>query len=107
MPSLDSLATLSGLMVFFGTFALLYSRLTAAAALFMIDGAAGVGVFWERWSRETPHHMKVMAIFDGVTPSNAEWALLSTHLPVLLLGLIILTAASRRKMEANAFNGNE
>ena len=45
MPNLDSLATLSGLLVFLATLALFYGRLIPAAALFMIDGAAGVGVF--------------------------------------------------------------
>lgn len=74
MPSLDSLATLSGLMVFFGTLAAFYGRMIPAAALFMIDGAAGVGMFWERWSGATDHHMQVSALFDSHAPSSSEWA---------------------------------
>ncbi len=77
LPGLDSLATLSGVLVFLGTLALFYKKLVPASALFIIDGAAGVGVFWERWSRETDHHMEVTAAFSGVAPSADQWALLA------------------------------
>ena len=89
MPSIDSLATVSGLLTFFGTAALLYKRFTPAALLFIIDGSAGTAIFWDRWSRETGHHVQVSALFSGVAPTAGEWALLATHLPLLVVGLMI------------------
>jgi hypothetical protein len=92
--AVESLATLSGILVFLGTLALLYRWFVVAAALFIVDGAAGVGVFWERWSSQTDAHMKVTAVLSGAPPSADQWGILLTHLPVLFGGLVVLAAVS-------------
>jgi hypothetical protein len=103
VPHLDSLATLSGLLTFFGTAALLYKRFTPAAILFVIDGSAGTGIFWDRWSRETGHHVQVSALFSGVAPRTADLELLATHLPLLVIGLVILAAVAWRNGGEHGF----
>jgi hypothetical protein len=81
-------------MVFFGALALCYRRFAPAAVLFIIDGAAGVGIFWDRWSREAGHHVQISTLFAGVAPGGDDLALLATHLPLLLVGLAILGVLS-------------
>ena len=101
MPQLSSLATISGLLTFFGTAALLYRRFTLAALLFVIDGSAGTGIFWDRWSREAGHHVQVSALFSGVPPREADWVLLGTHFPLLLAGLAIIGVVGLRTREGS------
>jgi hypothetical protein len=102
-PGFDSLLTVSGLLVFVGTLALLYRFAIPAAVLFIIDGAAGVGVFWERWSSGTDDHMQLQAVFSGVPPTMDEWGILVTHLPILLLGLTVLSFATWRSGRYHGF----
>lgn len=95
MIDLNSFQTFSGLLGFFAILALLYRRLMSAAILFTIEGAGGVGIFWERWSRLAGHQARITTLISGVRPTDAQLWLLSTHLPVLLIGVGLLIVIGR------------
>lgn len=97
MPDLHSLATFSGLMTFAGVLAFLSKRLIAAATLFIIVGSAGTAIFWDRWSERAGAQVDVNALWMAPVPSGAEMAMLLTHSPLLLAGLLILAMTVRGK----------
>ena len=78
---------------------MLNGRWTIASTLFLIAGSAGLGIFWDRWSRETGEHVQVWALFAGQAPSGEQMALLATHLPMLALGIAILAIQARRERQ--------
>lgn len=80
MPSVESLTTFSGLFAFLGTLALLNKRWTIASTLLIIAGSAGIGIFWDRWSRDTGHHVQIQTLFTGSAPSPEQLALLATQI---------------------------
>jgi hypothetical protein len=86
----NAFRTFSGLLTLLAMLALLAGRLTLASVLLIIDGSAGTGIFWDRWSRETGQHVEITALFSGVHPDRAEVGLLATHLPLLLIGIAML-----------------
>lgn len=96
MPSMESFTTFSGIMAFLATVALLRGRYTIGATILIIAGAGGVAIFWDRWSREAGPHVQVQALLSPVMPTFEQFALLATHLPMLVAGLIILAITVHR-----------
>jgi hypothetical protein len=96
VPSFESLTTFSGIFVFCATLALWHRRYTVGATLLIIAGAGGVGIFWDRWSRDAGPHVQVQALFSSDAPSGEQLILLGTHFPLLVLGLVILAISSQR-----------
>lgn len=92
----NAFRTLSGLLTLLAMLALLSRRLTLASVLLIIDGSAGTGIFWDRWSRAAGHHVELTTMFSGVRPDRADLGLLATHLPLLLIGIGILLTVSWR-----------
>jgi hypothetical protein len=90
VPNLYSLTTFSGLVVCIATIALLYRYYTIAAVLFIMDGAGGTAIFWDRWSQRAGNQVHIDSIFSPVAPTSSEWAMLVTHLPLAILGLAVL-----------------
>jgi hypothetical protein len=70
MPNLASITTFSGLLTFFGTLALLWGRPTPASVLYIIAGAGGAAVFWDRWSQRAGDQMHVTAFLSGPPRSS-------------------------------------
>jgi hypothetical protein len=96
MPNLASITTFSGLLTFFGTLALLWGRPTVASVLYIIAGAGGAAIFWDRWSQRAGDQVHVMAFLSGPSPTGSETAMLVTHFPLLLIGLALLVFTLRR-----------
>ncbi len=103
MLNADSLTTFSGLMVFFATLLLASRHFFPASVLMIADGAAGMGIFWDRWSERSGHQTQVAAIISPAPLSSHDLQLLATHLPLLLLGLVILACI----WQSNRTKGNE
>ena len=97
MVTFQSFATLSGLFLFFAFVALLNRWLTLGGLLLTVAGAAGVGVFWERWSRLTGYDVEVRAIWHPVPPTFAQAWLLGTHAAMLLGGVALLAWIAWRR----------
>ncbi|MEX0800962.1 MAG: hypothetical protein WD379_07095 [Dehalococcoidia bacterium] len=102
MPDIGSLTTFSGLMAFFGTLCLLSRQFTGAGLLLLISGAAGTGIFWDRWSERAGDQVHVTALFAGHPPSPDETAMLATHLPLLILGGSLVVAVAWRNYRQGA-----
>jgi hypothetical protein len=96
MIHFDAFRTFSGLLTLLAMLALLSRRLTPAALLLIIDGAAGTGIFWDRWSRATGHQVQLSALFSGALSRTSDLDLLVTHLPLLIIGLAIIATVSWR-----------
>ncbi len=99
MIDLHSFYTFSGLFAFGAVLALLYRCFTAAGLLLTTAGAGGVGIFWERWSRLAGDNVHVTALVSPAWPTTAQWELLGTHLPLLVCGVIIISALARKRRE--------
>ncbi len=97
MIDFNSFYTFSGLFATGALVALMYRRFTLSGLLLTIAGAAGIGIFWERWSRLAGDDVHVTALFNPVMPTTAQWELLATHVPFLVCGvaLIFMTARNR------------
>lgn len=63
---------------------------TAGGLFLTVAGAAGVGVFWERWSRLTGYEVELRALAHPVAPTSGEVALVATHGVMLLAGVALL-----------------
>lgn len=100
MPNLYSLTTFSGVVVCLATIVLLYRLFTIAAVMLIMDGAGGTAIFWDRWSERAGHQVHFSALMHAEPPTGAEVAMLVTHLPLAVLGLMILAIVTwRRKHE--------
>jgi len=99
MPDINSLTSFSGLMVFFAVLAFLYRRHVVTAVLLIVAGAAGTGIVWDRWSERAGDQVHFGAFLDPTTPKSDEIAMISTHLPLLVLGLALLTYSVMRKRQ--------
>ncbi|MBF6599335.1 MAG: hypothetical protein IVW36_02355 [Dehalococcoidia bacterium] len=62
-----------------------------------MSGSAGIGIFWERWSRLAGDDVHITALFNPVRPTTAQFELLATHLPPLLIGIGILSVMAWRR----------
>jgi len=92
--------TFSGLFVFGALVAVMNRWLTLAGLLLTVAGAAGVGIFWERWSRLAGDNVRLAALLDPVRPTPGQLELLATHLPLLAVGVVILSAVAWRNRRA-------
>lgn len=99
---LDSLGTFSGLFTFFAFVALLNRRITTGALFLTVAGAAGLGVFWDRWSRLTGYEVQIRALWNPVTPTESQVWLFVTHLTMLMAGLALLCWLAARHEGAGA-----
>ncbi len=92
----SSLYTFSGLLFVGG--ALLYSlgRPAAAATLLIIAGSGGSAVAWDRWSERTGEQVHLTAFLSPTAPSAGEITMIVTHLPLLIIGLVLLVIELRR-----------
>ncbi len=97
MPNFYSLTTFSGLVVCFATIALLYRKFTLGAVMLIMDGTGGTAIFWDRWSQRGGNQVHLNALFSAVPPTRSELAMLVTHLPLAVLGLVVLTAVTWRR----------
>ncbi len=95
MPTLASLTTVSGILGFVATLMLMMGRRAAAAVLFISAGSGGIGIFWDRWSRDSGEHARLTALFSGSAPTPDQFVLLATHVPLLVVGLIALALVVR------------
>ena len=97
MVDSQSLQTFSGLFVFFALIAAMNRWLTLAGLLLTVAGAAGVGVFWERWSRLAGYEVQVRALWHPVRPTSGQDWLLATHMGMLVIGLALLAWLAQRR----------
>jgi hypothetical protein len=102
MPDLNSLTTLSGVVVCLSTIVLFYRLFTVGAVMLIMDGAGGTAIFWDRWSARAGEQVHVTALASPVPPTSSELAMLLTHLPLAILGLCILGAVTWRRTRASA-----
>ncbi|MEX0786532.1 MAG: hypothetical protein WD939_07845 [Dehalococcoidia bacterium] len=70
-----------------------------ASALLIIAGTGGAAVAWDRWSARTGEQVHLTAFFSPVAPSAGELTMLVTHVPMLILGLVLLAVAVRHRGE--------
>jgi hypothetical protein len=96
LPNINSLTTFSGILAFAATMALLYRRGLLGSILLIIAGSGGLAIAWDRWSYESGHQVHFTALFSAKGPSSDEAAMILTHGPLLLIGLLILFFESRR-----------
>jgi hypothetical protein len=101
MIDTHSLQTFSGLFVFLALIAVLNGWHTLGGLLLTVAGAAGLGVFWERWSRLTGYEVQVRALWHPVRPTGGEAWLFATHVTMLALGASLLLWASWRRTEGS------
>jgi hypothetical protein len=97
MIDTHSLQTFSGLFVFLALVCLLNRWLTIGGLLLTVAGAAGLGVFWERWSRLTGYEVQLRALWHPVRPTAGQDWLFATHTGMLLIGLALLAWLARRR----------
>ncbi|MGH7623001.1 MAG: hypothetical protein ACREMU_11725 [Gemmatimonadaceae bacterium] len=97
MIEINSIETFSGLFLFLALVALLNRWLTLAGILLTVTGAAGFGVFWERWSRLTGHEVQIQALWDPVRPTDGQIWLFATHMTMLVMGLALLSWLAARR----------
>ena len=97
MPNIYSLTTFSGLVVCLATIALLYRHFTLGAVMLIMDGTGGTAIFWDRWSQRAGHQVHIGALLSAVPPTGSEIAMLVTHLPLAVVGLIILGVLTWQK----------
>ncbi len=93
----DAFYTFSSLFVCGALVALMNKWFTAAGITLTVAGAAGVGIFWERWSSLAGDDVHVAALVNPVAPTRGQIELLATHLPMLLAGAGILAAVAWRR----------
>lgn len=91
--------TLSGIFLCGALVALLNARPLPAAMLLTIAGAGGLGVFWERWSQRAGDDVHLAALLHPVAPTAAQWALLTSHGAILVLGIAVVAWTARRENE--------
>jgi hypothetical protein len=96
VPNLASLTTFSGLVVCIATIAIIYKHFLIGSLLFIMDGTGGTAIFWDRWSVRAGSQVHIDAIFSPVPPTSSEAAMLITHLPLVVIGLIILAVLNLR-----------
>ena len=72
MVTLASVQTFSGLFAFLALVAVLNRCLTLGGLLLTVAGAAGLGVFWERWSLRTGYEVEVRARHTGKSGCSAR-----------------------------------
>ena len=97
----QSITTFSGLFVFFALVALFNRWFTLSGLLFTVAGAAGLGVFWERWSRLTGYDVQIQALWHPVAPTHNQTELLIVHALMLACGIGLLAALAWRHREAS------
>lgn len=76
---------------------LLLGRRAVGSILYIVTGSAGVGIFWDRWSSRVGHQDQIDVLFSGEGPTTREVVMLSTHGPLLLVGLLILALMLGRR----------
>ena len=98
MVGLDwsSLYTFSGLLFIGGALMYALDRPIAAAILLIIAGSGGLAVAWDRWSERTGEQVHLTAFLSPAAPSAGEVTMLITHVPLLIVGLILLAVSFRR-----------
>lgn len=97
MIDVHSLQTFSGLFVFLALVAVLNRWFTLGGVLLTVAGAAGLGVFWERWSRLAGYEVQVRALWHPVRPTQAQYWLFASHGVMLLAGVLLLARVARRR----------
>ena len=97
MPNLYSLTTFSGLVVAFSVIVIFYRWYMLGAVFLIMDGAGGTAIFWDRWSARAGNQVHIDAMFSGVPPTSSELAMLYTHLPLAVIGLIMIGVITWRK----------
>ena len=99
MVDSQAITTFSGIFTFLA-FVVLFNRwFTLSGLLFTVAGAAGIGVFWERWSRLTGYDVQVQALWHPVPPTHDQTELLIVHTLMLLCGIALSTALAWRHRE--------
>jgi hypothetical protein len=91
MPDINSLTTFSGVLSFLAVLALLWRRWGLSGTLFTIAGSAGVAIAWDRWSQRAGDQVHFGALFSGTPLKGSEIAMITSHGPLLIIGLALLT----------------
>ena len=108
MPNFASLTTFSGLVVCLATIALLYRHFTVGAVMLIMDGAGGTAIFWDRWSQRAGNQVHIDSLLSAVPPTGSEVAMLVTHLPLAVVGLVILGVLTwRRSQEGSQHDSHQ
>jgi hypothetical protein len=98
MVGLDfsSLYTFSGLLLIGGALMYVLDRPIAAAILLIIAGSGGSAVAWDRWSARIGEQVHLTAFLSPAAPSAGEMTMIITHVPLLMVGLILLAVSFSR-----------
>jgi hypothetical protein len=88
---IESWATASVVLSVLAVVALASKRCLFASLGFAGLGFSALGIVWDQWSERTGHHMEIWAVLDPVPLTEREVFLLATHLPLLILGVILLS----------------
>ena len=72
------------------------NRLPASLALTAPQGSGGSAVAWDRWSERTGEQVHLTAFLDPAAPTAGEVTMVVTHLPLLIVGLVLLAVSFRR-----------
>lgn len=91
----SSLYTLSGLFFIGAALAFVLDRHVLAAVLLIMAGSGGFAVAWDRWSERTGEQVHLTALLSPTAPTADEATLFATHVPLLLIGLVLLALSVR------------
>jgi hypothetical protein len=92
----SSLYTFSGLLFIGAALMYVLNRQVFAAVLLIVAGAGGTAVAWDRWSERTGEQVHLTAFLNPAAPSAGEVTMIITHLPLLIVGLVLLAVSFRR-----------
>lgn len=86
----DSLTTVSALLIALAVSLWLGQRRMLASVAALAVGTGGVAVFWDRWSNRAGDHMSLVALVHPVGLSAGDVFLLATHAPFACIGAFVL-----------------
>ena len=87
---LGSLYTLSGILVIAASLLFVLRRRAGAAVLLIVAVSGGSAIAWDRWSQRSGDQVHLTALLTPAAPTAGELVTLGTHLPLLVVGLILL-----------------
>ncbi len=96
MIGLDALTTFSGVLAALATYLTIMGKRFAGGVTYVIVGAGGLAVLWERWSERTGEPAHFSAFLSPVAPISNDIFLMVTHFPVLCVGIYLLYIETRR-----------
>lgn len=91
------LLTVSVALTLLSTGALLLRRYIAASIGFLSLGTGAIAIVWDGWSARAGHHMELTALLDPVALSSRDAFLLVTHLPFIVVGVLLMHSAQQRQ----------